>query len=137
MRLPFPTFGGGSSLNRSAANSIGGDSMKVFACASEISNDSTSRRSASSSAQARSRNEARSEVGQSSAASNNSSTCFQRSGFINLTFSDCPVQPGSGLAPLSLDSARSDLQHFGDFFGSQPAEELHLNDLTFAFIQLR
>src|SRR5690242_5118715 len=111
--------------------------MKLVACASEMSNDSNSRRSSSSPAQARSRNCARSPAGCSSAASNNLSTCFHRSGFIRLTFADRAVQPGLGFAPLALDRAGGDLQHLGHLFISQPAEELHLDDLALTGVHLR
>src|SRR5262249_50431345 len=111
--------------------------MNSSACLSEMSRDSSSRRSSSSPAQTWLRNEARSLAGRSSAASSNSSTCFQRSGFICLPFTDCPVQPRLCFAPLAFDSSRCDLQHLGDLFISQPAEELHLDDLGFARVHLR
>src|SRR5215216_283214 len=124
----------GLSVNKSAATLAGGDSMKASACSSEISKESNSRRSSSSPEQARSKNEARSVGGQSSAASSNLSTCFHRSGFIRLTFADGAVQPCLRFAPLALDRARCDLQHLGHLFISQPAEELHLNDLALAWV---
>src|ERR1044072_9174684 len=131
MRVPVRGLGG-LLLSKSAAILAGGDSMKAVACPSEISKDSSSRRSSSSPAQAWSRNEARSVPGQSSAASSNLSICCHRSGFMRLTFADCPVQPGLGFAQLALDRARCHLEHFGHLFSSEPAEELHLYELALA-----
>src|SRR5215470_15275020 len=128
MSAPLPGLAG-ISVNKSAATLARGDSMKASARASEINKDSTSRRNSSSPAQAWSRKAARSGAGHSSAASSNSSTCFQRSGFIRHNFAYCPLQPRFCFAPLAFDSSRCDLQHLGDLFISQPAEELHLDDL--------
>src|SRR5262245_15011249 len=114
--------------------------MNLSACPSEMSRESSSRRSSSSLAQAWSRNEARSAPGRSSAASSNLSTCFHRSGFICSPFADCPVQPGLCFAPLTLNGAGGNLQHLRHLFSSQPAEELHLNNLALArvhFCQIR
>src|SRR5215467_13360326 len=125
------------SVNKSAATRARGDSMRDSGRASETSKDSTSRRNSSSPAQAWSRKAARSGTGHSSAASSNSSTCFQRSGFIRHNFAYRPLQPRLCFAPLAFDSSRCDLQHLGHLFISQPAEELHLDDLAFARVHLR
>src|SRR5262245_14762687 len=139
MRSPLRGFGC-VSASTSAATLAGGDSMNLSACPSEMSRDSSSRRSSSSPAQAWSRNEARSAAGRSSAASSNSSTCFHRSGFIGRPFADCPVQPGLCFAPLPLDCAGGNLQYLRHLFRSESAEELHLNNLALArvhFCQIR
>src|SRR4030095_2276793 len=129
MRSPRPGLGC-LSVSKSAATLAGGVSMNVSAWSSDISRDSSCRRSSSSPAQTRSRNEALSLGEQLSAASSNLSTCFHRSGVIRLTFSDRPVQPRLCFAPFPLDCAGGHAQHHGNLFVSQPGEELHLNDLA-------
>src|SRR5262245_2343614 len=125
------------SATKSAATLARGSLMRASARASEINKDSTSRRNSWSLAQALSRKAARSGTGHSSAASSNSSTCLQRSGFIRYNFAYCPLQPRLCFAPLSFNCSRCNLQHLADLFISQPDEELHLHNLGFARVHLR
>ena len=44
--------------------------------------------------------------------------------------SDLSMQPGSGYAPVTLHSPRSNLQHFRRFLDSQASKETHFDDLA-------
>src|SRR5450432_594678 len=111
--------------------------MKLSVWASDLRRDSISSRRASSPPHSLSRRAVRSFGSRSTAASNSSLTRAQRSspGCIVLPSHDLPPQPRFRYSPFSFDCRRGNIQHLGDFFVRQTAEEAQLDDLALARIE--
>src|SRR5450432_4138385 len=111
--------------------------MKLSVWASDLRRDSISSRRASSPPHSLSRRAVRSFGSRSTAASNSSLVRAQRSpaGRIVLLSRDFPPEPRFRYAPFSFHCPRRDIQHFGDLFVGQTAEEAQFDDLALAWIE--
>src|SRR5437899_6258362 len=120
-----------------AATSIAGLSRKLPASCREASSDRTSRSSASSPAQARRKNSARSSGGRSNAACSSLSTCFHCSESIACPAGQFAIKPRFGGAPIAHHRDRRYLEHLRRLFHAESAKEAHFDDLHFAWIEPR